>query len=211
MKIVITGGIGVGKSTVIEALQGRGIVFSNVDVFVRETYKLPHIIEQLVALYGEDVLTKGDTPEIDRYQLWQKAKDDLTVLERITLPEVEQQLASFHTEHEHETTVVEMPLLFEVEQRHSQYIFAQKFDLIICLHCCPVIQRERVYLRTKALRSYMTDEDIEEWIAEIMYKHQLSHLQRKALTSIYGGVCIDTSGSKEEVRLQVEKIFAVFW
>ncbi len=54
--IGVTGGIGAGKSTVVDAFVHRGAVPFSADSAVHELYSDPNVVEQVRARWGDDVL-----------------------------------------------------------------------------------------------------------------------------------------------------------
>lgn len=62
--IGVTGGIGAGKSTVVEAFARRGAVAFSADTAVHELYRLPQVIDAVRERWGEKVFTRAR--EVDR-------------------------------------------------------------------------------------------------------------------------------------------------
>ena len=58
--IGVTGGIGAGKSTVVDAFVHRGAVPFSADSAVHELYSDPDVVEQVRARWGDEVISSAD-------------------------------------------------------------------------------------------------------------------------------------------------------
>ena len=59
MKIVLTGGIASGKSTVADVLQEKGFAVLDADLVSREVSALPDVLEQIKHLFGAQFVVDG--------------------------------------------------------------------------------------------------------------------------------------------------------
>jgi dephospho-CoA kinase len=116
--IGLTGGIGAGKSTALDALARLGAATLSTDVVVHELYDSPQVRDAVVARFGSDVLRDGsvDRPALARAAFG--AGDGRAWLEQLLWPRVGAHVASWRGELETEPSspraaVVEVPLLFE--------------------------------------------------------------------------------------------------
>jgi dephospho-CoA kinase len=116
--IGLTGGIGAGKSTALQALGRLGAATLSTDAVVHELYESPEVREAVVARFGSAVLGDG---AIDRAALAGRAfatAGDRSWLEGLLWPRVGERIAAWRA-HEQTATpppraaVVEVPLLFE--------------------------------------------------------------------------------------------------
>jgi dephospho-CoA kinase len=118
--IGLTGGIGAGKSTALEALERLGAASLSTDAVVHDLYDSPEVREAVVARFGSEVLRDGaiDRPSLARLAFG--AGDGRAWLEQLLWPSVGARVAAWRGELEGRTpppraAVVEVPLLFEAE------------------------------------------------------------------------------------------------
>lgn len=181
MKIVVTGGIGSGKSTVaIMLAQKLGFTYVSLDEIVHQFYEEPPIIEGLVALFGTS----------DRKLISDKVFRDplkLKKLEEFFIPRVAARLAEYAGAYE--DLVVEFPLYFE----KGSNVF---FDASISI-CSKMINR----LQRVILRDNCTAEKLNSII-----KHQITDEYRR----INSDYIIENDGSLDELEAEVDKLVAKF-
>lgn len=116
--IGLTGGIGAGKSTALDALQRLGAACLSTDRVVHELYESADVRDTVSVRFGPDVLRDG---AIDRAALAQRAfatAEDRMWLEGLLWPRVGARMAAWREELEDlspppRAAVVEVPLLFE--------------------------------------------------------------------------------------------------
>jgi dephospho-CoA kinase len=114
----LTGGLGAGKSTALEALERLGAATSSTDAMVHELYGAPEVREAVVARWGEQVAPGG---VVDRTAVARHAfsdADERAWLEGLLWPLVAQRVVAFREEAARAVprpaaAVVEVPLLFE--------------------------------------------------------------------------------------------------
>lgn len=114
----LTGGLGAGKSTALEALERLGAVTLSTDVVVHELYRSAEVRDAVVARWGDDVAPGG---EVDRAAVARRAfasGDERAWLEGLLWPLVGRRVAEFREEAQRReppprAAVVEAPLLFE--------------------------------------------------------------------------------------------------
>lgn len=78
MIIGLTGGIGSGKSTLVEMLRGKGVLCVDADEVLEEFYRPEHIVfETLVSEFGHGILTDGsvDRDKLRRLNLGEKVNE----------------------------------------------------------------------------------------------------------------------------------------
>ena len=176
MHIVITGGMGCGKSTITNYLKSRlpDYRFFDMDEQVRALYDDEVVKNSLTALFGT-----YDRKEIsDIVFANPMARERLYNLMNSTIFNL---LRSYH---QHENVIYDIPLYFEM----LEHIEFQPDEVI----CSPETQRERI-----KKRDGFSDEKISSILAL-----QLP-LQDKAISSDY---VIETDGTPEESIDQLEKI-----
>jgi dephospho-CoA kinase len=116
--IGLTGGIGAGKSTALEALERLGAAVLSTDQVVHDLYDDADVREAVVARFGPAVAPGG---RVDRTALAQKAfatAEDRAWLERLLWPRVGSSVLAWREQLEAldpapRAAVVEVPLLFE--------------------------------------------------------------------------------------------------
>jgi dephospho-CoA kinase len=117
--IGLTGGIGAGKSTALDALERLGASVLSTDRVVHELYDDPSVRDAVVDRFGSSVLR--DDGVVDRAALANEAfktNEDRTWLEEMLWPRVGQRMTRWREELERSAqppraAVVEVPLLFE--------------------------------------------------------------------------------------------------
>lgn len=117
--IGLTGGIGAGKSTALEALERLGAAVLSTDRVVHELYEDPGVLRAVVDRFGSSVLTRDGG--VDRSELAKVAFDseeDRSWLEGVLWPRVGERMALWRSELQRlaappRAAVVEVPLLFE--------------------------------------------------------------------------------------------------
>jgi dephospho-CoA kinase len=115
----LTGGIGAGKSTALEALQELGAATLSADAVVHELLGSDEVRETMVSRFGSEVLDAAGT--VDRPAVAALVFDrpqDRGWLEGILWPQVGARIAEWRAETEARSprpvaAVVEVPLLFE--------------------------------------------------------------------------------------------------
>lgn len=130
LKIAITGGIGCGKSTVLNYLEANGVACLSADAVVRRLLSEDSgVIESVVEYFGEAV--KNDEGSVDRRALAKivfQSKSELEWLESVLHPLVRASCEAFLRVHHAEPACVEIPLLFEKR-------LEKDYDLIVSVIC----------------------------------------------------------------------------
>jgi dephospho-CoA kinase len=117
--IGLTGGIGAGKSTALDALERLGAAVLSTDRVVHELYDDPSVREAVAKRFGSSVLR--DDGAVDRPAVANKAfetDEDRTWLEGMLWPRVGERMERWRNELARSESppragVVEVPLLFE--------------------------------------------------------------------------------------------------
>jgi dephospho-CoA kinase len=116
--IGLTGGIGAGKSTALDALERLGAAVLSTDRVVHDLYDVPEVRDAVVARFGDSVAPAG---AIDRSVLARIAfanAGDRAWLESLLWPRVGEEMTRWKRQVDVRTpppraAVVEVPLLFE--------------------------------------------------------------------------------------------------
>ena len=114
----LTGGIGAGKSTALDALERLGAAVLSTDRVVHELYDGPEVRAAVADRFGSDVVSQGG---VDRALLAQRAfatPDDRAWLEELLWPKVGERMVRWRQALQAgspppRAAVVEVPLLFE--------------------------------------------------------------------------------------------------
>jgi dephospho-CoA kinase len=122
--IGLTGGIGSGKSTALQALERLGAVCLSTDKVVHKLYESPEIRDAVAERFGAEVIA-GD--RVDRPALARAAfatEEGRGWLEQLLWPPVAERVAAFRREAGDadpppRAAVVEIPLLFESGSDHG--------------------------------------------------------------------------------------------
>ncbi len=185
MVVAITGGIGTGKSTVLEIFSGLGARTLSADEIVHQLLRRDDIKRQIREEFGDDVFSDD---EIDRKALAGVAfssEETRRRLESLLHPHVFQEIEAFIRQHGEDVVVVEIPLLFETG---SEY----RFDYTVTVKA----PEDLVYKRLE-----------ERGIPVEEIKRRLSHQMPLEEKIRRADLVIDNSGSIEETRRQVERIW----
>ena len=143
--IGLTGGIGMGKSTVADFLVHRGARLVDTDVLARELVRPGSpALAAIRAAFGDEILTSEGG--LDRGRLAARvfaAPEERRRLEAILHPRIRErwqaQVAAWRAAGER-WAVVAIPLLFETGAEGS-------FDAVVCVACQEATQRERLRQR----------------------------------------------------------------
>jgi dephospho-CoA kinase len=142
IRLGLTGGIGMGKSTAAELLAKRGAKVSDSDVLARELVEPGQpALGEIVEAFGGGVLREDGS--LDRAKVGELVFGDSAArekLEGILHPRIREawqaRLDGWAAAGERLAVAV-IPLLFETQAETS-------FDRIVCVACSPELQRERL-------------------------------------------------------------------
>jgi dephospho-CoA kinase len=196
LKVGLTGGIGSGKSTAVDAFRVLGVPIIDADQIAKDIVKKgqPALIK-IAKTFGKDILLSSG--ELDRKALKQRIfshSKSLTTLEAILHPYIKTTILQHIKTIESAVkpppyVIVDIPLLVE---KNYQSIF----DHIIVVDCSAEQQIKRVIQR---------DGLDEEIIKKIMQK-QVSRLQRKQAASHI----LDNSKDVDNLTQQVNQLHQYF-
>ena len=190
MRVVVTGGIGSGKSEVTRLFDELGAVVVDADVLAREVVAAGTPgLEEIVRTFGPDLV--GPDGELDRPALGRRVFADPTArtqLEAIIHPRVRRRADEIETAAPPEAVVVhDIPLLVETGQ-------AERFDAVIVVDVPVELQVER-----------LADRGMAEDDARSRIRAQASREQRLAVADFV----IDNTGTREDLRPRVAEVFDV--
>jgi len=189
-RIGLTGGIGTGKSFVLDYLASRGVATIDTDAVARAVGRRgAPAFKAILDRFGEGVI--GPDGEVDRQVLARLVfadRDARRDLEAIVHPEVWRAVEEW----QHGVRgagVVAVPLLFETGAE-------TRFDRTVLTECPEAMQVARVMARDGASEAGVR--------ARIASQMPAAERRRRA------DAVIDTSGSLEETRAQVDRVWAAW-
>lgn len=155
LKVGLTGGIGCGKSTVVDAFRLLGVPIVDADQIAKDIVKPScEALDDIVDSFGNVILL--DSGELNRPLLKQKILSDPKLLERLEVilhprirTEIDNQISVLSEE---SYVIVDVPLLVEKK-------YQPMFDRIVVVDCLQEQQVDRV-----STRDDMTKTDIEKVI-----------------------------------------------
>ncbi len=140
-RIGLTGGLGCGKSTVLEVFREAGFLTIDTDAIAKDLLKSDRmVLKAIVEHFGEDVLADG---VLDRQRLARLVFSEprqLTWLENLLHPKVRSIWVGQINEQADKNWVVEVPLLFE--NKLESY-----FDFCVCVVVSQELQATRLAQR----------------------------------------------------------------
>lgn len=138
----LTGGIGSGKTTALQAFAALGAHTVSADTLVHEAYDLPEVRRAVVAWLGESYLHQDGS--VNRRMVAQQIfahPEQRTFLERFLHPLVRQRMDAFIERAPQGAIVVaEVPLLFEARQ---EQVFDGLFHVTVALGAGSEARRAR--------------------------------------------------------------------
>lgn len=192
LKVGLTGGIASGKSYVVSVLRELGCEVVDADLVAHQAMEPGRpAYDDVVAHFGREIL--GPDGGIDRTRLGAIVFAD---------PKEREKLNSIVHPRVYEA---QMNWMIEVYQRNPRVIAVidaalmietgsyRRFDKIVVVHCAPEIQLERLMHRNQMTR--------EEALARISAQMPAAEKLK------YADFNIDTSGSFEDTRRQVEALY----
>jgi len=191
----LTGGVASGKSTVARMLEDLGAKVIDADRVGHELLRASRATyHELLRGFGNEIL--GSTGEIDRRRLGAivfadpaKLRDLNAILHPRIMARVEELAAEYHSESPGAVIVVDAALLFEAG-------IGGRFSKVLVVWCRPEQQIERLMAKTGLSR-----QEAEQRIGAQM------PVEQKRRRADYE---IDSSGSLESTRAQVEALYPEF-
>lgn len=143
MILGLTGGIGTGKSTVVNMLKEKGIPVVDTDLISREVIEYPEIIEKIKLEISNEVFDFNN--KLDRKKMSEivfENQEKLKKLNEIMHPEILKKMWDEVEElkKNHKIIVVDVPLLFEINME-------KEVDKILLIYASKEIQLKRIMER----------------------------------------------------------------
>ena len=192
LKVGLTGSIAVGKSFVLGVLKELGCHVLDADEVAREVVRPGTAgLQAVVEAFGKEVL--GSDCTLDRSMLGaivfadaDKRKQLNSILHPFIIAAQDEELAGLERDDPDGIAVVDAALMIE----SGGY---RRFDKLIVVYCEPDVQLQRLVKRDQ-----LSLEDAQRRISS-----QMPQEEKKS----YADFLIDTSGSLESTRQQVEDVF----
>lgn len=159
MKIGVTGGIGSGKSLVVNELERLGAVVYHADKKAKELVYLPKVKEQILKKFGSMAFENNlyNTKYIASIVFEDNTK--LQALNSIVHPAVFKDLDKFCIENKGKTIVYESALMMETGHTHL-------FDKVILVTAPLELRIERVMARDKVDKAAVVKRIEKQWTDE---------------------------------------------
>jgi len=190
VKVGLTGSIGTGKSTVSEIFKQLGAYVIDADKVVHNLLKKDEIKRKLAYLLGKEIFNENG--EIDRKKVASiifKNPEKKKEIEKIIHPEVRKEIKNFINEIEKKdknaVIIAEIPLLIE----GGLY---KDYDKIIVVYAPENLQIERL-----VKKGFTKDDALSRIKSQMPIKEKLK----------YADIIIENTGSLEELKNKVEKIY----
>lgn len=188
LKVGLTGGIGCGKSTAVDAFRVLGVPIVDADQISKDMVKKgnPALLE-IAQVFGNNLLLESG--ELNRSLLKQKIFSDskaLQQLESILHPRIKIEIGRQISNIKNKAyVIVDIPLLVEKN-------YQEMFDRIIVVDCLPEQQIERVVLRDN-----LSNLDIKK-----IMQNQASRNERND----YASDLLDNTCDKETLLFQINRL-----
>lgn len=162
MKLVaLTGGIGCGKTTVLEEFQKLGVPCFVADQVAGRYYDDPAFVSEVVNLFGKDVLQKDGS--VDKRAIARIVFNDAQALKKLNAlihPRVWEDFKLFAESHTDSPYVIfESAITYE-------YGFDRMVDKVICVYLEKEERLRRLELRDKVTRTELEARMRNQWEAE---------------------------------------------
>ena len=187
----LTGAIATGKSEVSKMLQEMGAYIIDTDHIARDVVKPGQpALREIIDSFDADVLNPDGT--LNRERMREQIirdpgkRDKLNSITHPRINHIVMRLVADHRRHDGMPVIIDVPLLYESG-------WDKFFPDVILVYTPVPIQIERLMARDRLDRN----------TAELTIKAQMS-IEDKKQRAAY---VIDNSGSLEETRVQVEKLF----
>ncbi len=201
--IVITGGIGTGKSTAVSIIKNFGFKVIDSDKIVHEGYGVNSpLYKQVTEVFGKQILNEDCT--INRQKLGKIVFNDnkkLHILNEIVHRYVLEELNKAINENDDEVIFLDIPLILENIKQNKYYEL--KFDEIWLIYVSPEIQIER--LKKRAIQENKNPDDVLNII-----KKQIPIDEKVSMVN----EVIDNEGTIEDLRIKIKgllKIKGIGW
>lgn len=183
----LTGGIGAGKTTVLEQFADAGCATSSADKIVHDLLDDVEVRDLLVDRWGETVIEGGEVKRDRVAEIVFSEPEKLDWLESVLFPRVGVRLAEWQkklllSKKPPQLAVVEVPLLFEAGIEGT-------FDVTVCVVADDSIREQRLGDRTQVGLAGRADRQLDQG--------------EKAARSDY---VIENNGKVSDLRVKVDEL-----
>ncbi len=142
MLVALTGGIGSGKTTVLQLFKEFGVPVTSADEIARDLMNNDqNIREKVIAHFGDDFVDQnGNILRNKIRQIIFASKPDRRWLEELLHPKIRQLMVNFAAQIDYPYCVVEIPLLLEAKMEDCA-------DIILTVDCPEELQISRTMQR----------------------------------------------------------------
>lgn len=193
--IVITGGIGTGKSTAVNIIRSLGFTVLDSDKIVHEGYNIgSSLYLEMISHFGQEILSHDYT--IDRQKLGKIVFSDenkLNELNDVVHRYVYDKLKEGINESLDSVIFLDIPLILETKHIHEPI-----YDEIWLVYVPENIQRKR--LRDRAISENKNPEDVLKIIDKQIPIEEKVHMADEI---------IDNEGTIEELRQNIKRILEI--
>lgn len=189
LTVGLTGGIAVGKSTVMQTFAALGAVCFDADAIARSVVEPGRpALAAVVEAFGRSVLSPDGS--LDRAALGEivfcdpeRRRELEAILHPPIIAEQDRLIAEVRATKPDAIVIVDAALMIE----SGGY---RRFDLLVVVHCAPEVQRQRLMARNG-----ITSEEADRRIAAQMPQEEKLE---------YASITIDTTGTLDDTRRRTE-------
>ena len=189
LKVAVTGGIGSGKSTVIDIISSLGYPTLSADKITRDLYNEKPVILGLVSIFGKDILKEDKIDKDALSKIVFSNKEKLSLLNDFFHPIIIKKLFKEMEVLDSKIVFAEVPLLFECNLQ-------REFDEVLI-----IMRDEDKRIDSVALRDNTTREKV---VARIKNQINYENLSPFAHTYIYNDG--DLSSLINKVKKEIERL-----
>ena len=208
LRVGLTGGLGSGKSTVAEMLRVRGAHVIEADTVGRELMQPgQEVFQRIVETFGPGVLRADGA--LDRGKLAQIAFAEgrggelNAIVHPAVIAEQERRMEELFAREPAAIAVIESALIFEAERAGTVPEWRRRFDRLILVTAPDEIKIARYVARVSPPGSDPERQKAAERDARSRLAVQIPDAEKRADCDDV----IENAGSREELEVQVERIF----
>ena len=151
IKVAITGGIGVGKTTISDLFKTLGVPIFNSDLSARDAERFASIQSEFKRILGDDIFVNGKLDRPRMRSIIFNDKDKLKEINNVVIPYVSDDFAEFCNIHSEQPYIIlESAILFETGS-------SKKFDYIITVTADEEKKIERAIERDNVSKDVVLD------------------------------------------------------
>lgn len=165
IKVSITGGIGVGKTTISNRFKSLGVPIFNSDSSARDAERFAGIQSEFKRILGDDIFVNGKLDRPRMRSIIFNDKEKLKEINSVVIPYVIEDFEEFcNTNKDQPYIILESAILFETGSN-------KRFDFIITVTADEDIKIERVIERDNVTKSDVMDKINNQYSDEYKLHH----------------------------------------